>query len=500
MTHPANRADTTRGKWMAVLDRFHEDRTEPVDERYWSGKDTWSRDRIRAAQDEKVAAVAPFLYENSAFYRRRFDRLGLAPTDIASVEDLVAKWPVVDKQEMMEDAAAHPPFGTYTACGEAQWADRGWMLFSSSGSTGIPRVFRYTHFDRKLWEQANARALYSGGLRKGDSVFPMVGYGPHVFAWGLQYTLVPMGLPVIPGGGMDGKARARIIKTFRPTTLVSTPSYALYMARVLEEVGENPASTSVRWMVLGGEPCTGVRSTLDRLQRLWGATVMEFYGCTEAAPHCGGFSCPEYQNGDETFTHLLEDIQVWETVDPVTRQPVAENELGLTVCTNLHSESSPQLRFLVGDYTRLSTAPCACGRNHVRAMGCMTGRADDLINLRGIKFFPVQIEEAIRAIPGTGDEFQIRLSSRPDGLDVMTVVVEHSDHGVAEAVAREIRSRCEVGSHVEVLAPGTLPKSQMKARRVFDDRGKQSSQPAVSHATRESSSAFQHPDPPHRMG
>lgn len=472
MTHASNRAEETRRKWMSVLETYREDRSEPLNADYWSEMDTWSRDRIRAAQDEKIAAVAPFLYENSGFYRRRFDRLGLAPTDLSSVDDLVAKWPVVDKQEMMEDVVAHPPYGTYTACGEAEWNDRGWMLFSSSGSTGVPRVFRYTHFDRKLWEQANARALHSGGVRKGDSALPTVGYGPHVFAWGVQYTLARMGLPVIPGGGMDGKARAGLIQRFKPTVLVCTPSYALYLARVMQEMGEDPARSSVRWLLCGGEPFSGVSGTLQRIQGLWGATAVEFYGCTEASPHCGGYSCPQYQAGEEPFIHMMEDIQVWECVDPDTMQPVADNERGLTVCTNLTSESSPQLRFLVGDYTRLSHAPCACGRNHVRAMGCMTGRSDDLINLRGIKFFPVQIEEAVRAVPGTGDEFQIRLATGDNGLDIMTVVVEHVDQGAAAAVANEIRSRCELRCEVTVLAPDTLPKTEMKAKRVFDGRGK----------------------------
>lgn len=472
MTHPANRADATRTAWKEVLSRYLEDRTEAQDARYWSPMDTWSRDRIRAVQNEKIAAVAPFLYENSAFYRRRFDGLGLAPTDLKTVEDLIAKWPVVTKDEMMADAIATPPYGTYSTCGPAEWADRGWMLFSSSGSTGVPRVFRYTHFDRKFWEQANARALYSGGLRKGDTAFPMVGFGPHVFAWGVQYSLQAMNLPVIPGGGMDGKARVNIIDRFKPTTLVCTPSYTLYLGRVMQDMGLDPAASSVKWLVTGGEPFSGVAGTVERIQDLWGAMSVEFYGCTEASPHCGGYSCPEYQTGDENFIHLMEDIQVWETVDPDALQPVAMGEKGLTVCTNLNSESSAQLRFLVGDYTRLSDTPCACGRNHIKAMGCMTGRADDLINLRGIKFFPVQIEEAVRAVPGTLDEFQIRLRTQDDGLDVMQVLVEHTDPAAADAVAREIRTRCEIRCGVEVVAPNSLPKSEMKAKRVYDERNK----------------------------
>ncbi|MGO1768995.1 MAG: phenylacetate--CoA ligase family protein [Microbacterium sp.] len=468
----ANRAEETRSAWKRVLEKYHEDRDAPVSADYWSEKDTWSRERIREVQDEKIAAVAPFLYENSAFYRARFDRLGLAPTDIHSVDSMVERWPVVTKDEMMADATQNPPYGTYTTCGEAEWDDRGWMLFSSSGSTGVPRVFRYTHDDRPLWEQANARALYSGGLRKGDSALRMVGFGPHVFAWGAQQAFTKLRLPTIPAGGLDSKARAGMIDRFRPRVLITTPSYALYLGRTMQDMGLDPAKSSVRWILQGGEPFSGVDGTLERIHELWGAKTVEFYGCTEAAPHCGGYSCPEYELGEERFIHLLEDIQVWETIDPDTQEVVPEGERGITVCTNLNSESSAQLRFVVGDYTRLSREACACGRNHIRAMGCMTGRADDLINLRGIKFFPVQIEEAVRAIGGTGDEFQIRLTTRPDGLDVMTVVVEHADPGVADTVAGEVRTRCEIRADVEVVAPDTLPKTEMKAKRVLDERGK----------------------------
>jgi phenylacetate-CoA ligase len=207
---------------------------------------------------------------------------------------------------------------------------------------------------------------------------------------------------------------------------------------------------------------------------LWDARLVEFYGCTEASPHVGGFSCPHSQSPDgRVFTHLLEDVQVWETVDPQTLKAQREGERGLTVCTNLNSESSPQLRFLVGDYATLDRSCCSCGRTHVRAVGSFAGRADDLINLRGIKMFPGQIEHAVRSITGIGDEFEIVLITNDDGLDVMTVRVEHhAGDEVAGAVVEEIRSRCEVRAAVEVLTPGTLPRTEFKAARVKDRRAK----------------------------
>jgi phenylacetate-CoA ligase len=472
------RADKTRAHWLETLDRFCENRDAPGSQKYWSPRlDTASRDKIRAIQDAKLAALSPFLYENSPFYRRRFDRLGLAPTDIKSVDDLIAKWPVVDKLEMAEDAAAHPPYGTYTTMNDGIWAERGWMMFSSSGSTGAPRVFRYSHIDREMGAWANARALRSMDFRKGDTVFMVTGYGPHVWAWGVQYALAKMQLPTIPGGGMDARARAGIIQRFNPTILLLTPSYALHLARVMESLGADPRKSSVRTLFVAGEPGMSVAATRERIQELWGARMVEFYGCTEASPHVGGFSCEASQPIDgPVSTHLLEDVQVWEVIDPDTQKSLPDGERGLTVCTSLNSEASPQLRFLVGDYTVLDRTRCACGRTHARAIGSFSGRADDLINLRGIKMFPIQIEEAVRAAPGAGDEFEIVLATNSDGLDVMTVRMEHADHAapvpIARTISDEIRSRCEIRADVEVLAPGTLPKTEFKAKRVRDLRGK----------------------------
>jgi phenylacetate-CoA ligase len=473
------RAEETRKAWLAVIERHRHDRDTAGSERYWSPRlDGASRDEIRAIQDEKVAAVAPFLYENSPFYRRRFDRLGLVPTDLRSVDDLVAKWPVLDRAEMTEDAREHPPLGTYTAMTDAVWAERGWMMFSSSGTTGMPRVFRYSHIDRELWAWANARALHAMDFRHGDTVFVISGLGPHVWAWGVHSALMKMRLPWLSGGGMDAKARANVVLRYRPTILLCTPSYALYLARVMQEMGADPSASSIRTVFVGGEPGMSVAATRERLQELWGARLVEFYGCTEAAPHAGGFSCAASQPAQGPVSaHLLEDVQVWETVDPATRAAVPDGRRGLTVCTNLHSESSPQLRFLVGDYASFDRSTCACGRSHVRAIGSFAGRADDLVNLRGIKMVPSLIEDVVRSTSGTGDEFEIVLTTNPDGLDIMTVRIEHVEFAeaghIARGVADEIRTRSEVRVDVEVLRPGTLPKTEFKAARVKDHRKKE---------------------------
>jgi phenylacetate-CoA ligase len=466
----------TRNAWLAALAKHAE--TEALPDSLHSSRtrhyDFASRDEIRAIQDEKLAALTPFLYENSQFYRRRFDRLGLLPIDIQSVEDL-SRWPVVTKEEMSLDADQHPPYGSYLTIGLAEWQDRGWMQFSTSGSTGRPRVFRYTHADRQLWVWANARALHAMGIGRGDAVFLIGGFGPHVWLWGVYETLIQMRLAVIPGGGLDGTARARIVERLQPSVIACTPSYALYLGRVLQDLGLDPAASSVRKLFLGGEPALGIEATRTRIESLWNARIVEFYGCTEASPHVGGFSCPySARAGQAPFTHLLEDVQIWETVDGQDYRAVAPGQRGLTVCTSLNSESSPQLRFLVGDYTTFDRSTCECGRSHVRALGSFVGRADDVINLRGVKFFPSQIEEAIRSVSGTGDEFEIILDTNDDGLDIMTIRVEHPEHATPadwhDRIAGAVRSRCEVRADVEILAPKTLPKTEFKARRVNDRR------------------------------
>jgi phenylacetate-CoA ligase len=472
-----DRRAATRRRWLETLDKYRRDFEAPGSDDYWSPSlDCASRDELRAIQDEKIAVVTPFLYENSPFYRRRFDRLGLTPDDIRGVDDL-AKWPPIDKKEMTEDLMANPPWGTYTTHDDELWNRRGWTLFPTSGSTGLPRVFRYSKYDLRQWQWANARALWSLGARHGEKVFLVVGFGPHVWAWGVLHALAHMGVPCIPGGGLTAELRCNIILRYQPTMLATLPSQLLRLGRVMQEMGHDPRTTSITRLFTAGEPAAGVKATRERLEDMWDAEVVEFYGCTEAAPHSGGFSCPAAKRPDgQIQTHLMEDVQVWELIDPDTRERLPIGERGITVCTNLNSESSSQLRFVVGDYTTLDDGQCACGRTHVRAIGGFQGRADDLITLRAIKFYPSVLEEGIRSVVGVGDEYEVILDTNADGIDYMTVRVEHPEHAapdsVVEAVSNAISSRIELRVGVEVLAPSTLPKTEFKAKRVLDKRNK----------------------------
>ncbi len=467
-----------REKWRKIIERYRLHPREPANERYWCPElETCSREELKEIESEKLRVLVEYMHEYSPFYREKFRRAKLKPSDIRSLEDL-PKVPLTTTREMAEDVLAHPPWGTYTPVDEAMWAHRGWMVFATSGSTAVPRPFRYTTHDREQWAWNDARALWAQGARPGDSAFLAFGYGPHVFLWGIHYALNLMSIPVLSGGGMDSKRRAYMIDTFRPTILGATPSYALYLGRTMQELGYDPRQSSVRLIVTGGEPGACIPATKARIEGLWGARLVEFYGCTEASPTAGGYTCREEseQQDHAMNPHLMEDIQIWEVVDPVTYEPLPLGKRGLTVVTNLFSEGSPQIRFLIGDYAVLTEEPCLCGRRQVRAQGGFFGRADDMLKVRGVAIFPSAVEALLRGIPELGDEFQIVVSSEA-ALDVLTLVVEARPEVTEAAYSRiqaeiksEISSKLGIKPVVRVVPSRTLPRTEFKAKRVQDTR------------------------------
>jgi phenylacetate-CoA ligase len=480
------RSSKPHDSWLQAIWRHVRDPERPGSAAYWAPElETAPQERLREIQSQKLAAAVRFAHARIPFYRRRFEAIGLEPGDVRSLDDL-GRLPITTKQEMAADLDADPPWGTYTSVDDRLWREHGWQTFMSSGTTGRPRVFRYTSFDRRIWSWLDARALWAMGFRPGrDSAMLAFGYGPHVWLWGVHYALNLMGIPILTAGGLDTRVRARQIDDLRPTILACTPSYALYLAAVMRELGMEPRASSVRRLFCAGEPGISVPSTRRRLEETWGADLHEFYGCTEAAPTAGAHTCAEVvaDKDEQPSMHVMDDTHVWEVVDPVSLEPVPDGQPGLSVVTNLCSEASPQLRFLVGDMTRLTREPCRCGRTSTRALGGFVGRADDMLNVRGVTLFPSALEDAVRRVPEVGEEFEIVLSTERE-LDVLTLRVEcrldvpASDHEiVAKRVETEVVSRCELRPVIEVLEHGLLERTQQKARRVRDLRQSRPSPP-----------------------
>lgn len=471
--------DQIRAQWLEMLERYHAEAPLPQSDHYWSTRlESASLDEIRAKQSERLRVAVSYVYRTIPFYRRKFDSIGLEPGDIRSLDDLHLI-PLTTKAEMAEDVAANPPWGTYTAIDDDVWLQRGWQTFSTSGTTAHPRVFRYTQLDQRLWAWLEARSMWAMGVRPGrDSAMLAFGYGPHVWLWGLHYAFNLLGIPIVTAGGLDSRARARLVDLYQPTVLACTPSYALYLGNLMYDLGLNPRESSVRYLFCAGEPSFSIPSTRQRLEELWNAELHDFYGCTEASPAPGGYTCSAAAADKQgpARVHLMEDAQIWEAVDPVSGESLPEGSRGLTAVTNLVSEASPQLRFLVGDFTTLTRERCACGRTHMQALGGFLGRSDDMLNIRGVTIFPSMVEDAVRTVPETAEEFQIVIE-RARELDTLTVRIEaradvpvdrHAE--VAWRVETEIISRCQLRPVVELLPYGTLPKTEFKARRLIDRR------------------------------
>jgi len=430
------------------------------------------RSRIQEIQQEKLDILLPYLHEYSAFYREKFRAAGLTVSDIKSLDDLY-KIPLTTKEEMTANAAAHPPWGRYEAIDDDIWAARGWMVFTTGGTTAAPRMFRHTVHDRDQWAWNYARGIWATGIRPG--VGPMLialGYSPHTFGWGVHHACGLLGIPVIPGGTLDTGKRIQMIQALKPAFLCSTPSYCIYLASQMTERGIDPASLSLRYLLVAGEPGATIPATKTRLEALWGARLVELYGVTEGSPAPGGYQCTVTSSVEPYSDHLMEDVQIWELVDPETLAPVPEGRRGVTVVTNLYSEATPLLRFLVGDYTVFSSAPCPCGRTHKRALGGFVGRADEMLKIKGVPVFPSAIEDVLRAFDELENEFEIVVGTQ-GGLDSLTIRAEVKPHipesrhaALRDRIADRIRTATEVRPDVVLIPVGTLEKPLFKARRV----------------------------------
>lgn len=470
---------TQRDRWLETVRRFQLDPDAPAGEASWSPDlEACSPDRTREIQSEKMAASFAYLYEASPFYRERFARSKLTPRDIRSVDDL-HKVPITTKNDWIGNQEAYPPWGNFSPLTPERWNTAGWMMFTTPGTTtGLPRAFRHTHHDQEMWSWLGARALWSMGVRPGDVAMNCFGYGPFVAFWCLHYALHKIGCPVIPGGGMNSERRAFFIETYRPTVLISTPSYALRLGRAMREQGHDPAASSVRLIITAAEPGPGVPATKARIENLWGAKLHDNFGCSAVAMSPLGYTCePEVEHTDRPVNvHLMEDAYIAEVVDPETHEPVEDGTEGVLVVSNLYSESQPILRYKMGDWATLVRRECECGRTHMQAAGGLHGRSDSVLKIRGVAFFPSTIEDGIRRHPDLGDEFRVEISMRKE-LDHLKVIVEPSSAIPKESyteprerLRRQLKGSLGVDVEVELVPYGTLSRDIARSDRIQDLR------------------------------
>ncbi len=421
--------------------------------------ETLSRPEIEKLQLERLQKTIRQCMR-SPFYKRRFKEAGLRPEDIRSLGDL-QKIPFTTKQDLRDNY----PFGL-----SAVPLEQVVRLHSSSGTTGTPTVILHTQRDLDEWANAVARCLYMVGLRKGDIFQNSSGYGMFTGGLGFQYGAERLGMLTVPAAAGNTKRQIKFIKDFGTTALHAIPSYAGRLYEVMEEMGIDPRrDTHLRTLIIGAEPHSDEQRR--RIENMLGVKAYNSFGMSEMCGPGVAFECPE-QNG----LHIWEDYYIVEIVDPQTLEPVPEGEVGELVLTTINREAMPLLRYRTRDLTRILPGECACGRHH-RRLDRMKGRSDDMMILKGVNIFPIQIENILMQFKELGNDYLITLTNL-EANDEMTVEVELNDftddygflQKLTKEITRQLKDEILITPRVKLLPKGSLPKQEGKAVRVKDLR------------------------------
>lgn len=422
--------------------------------------ETLDRQGIEALQLERLQKTVKHCM-NSPFYKKRFEENGLTPESIRSLEDL-QKIPFTTKQDLRDNY----PFGLASVP-----LEKAVRLHSSSGTTGNPTVILHTQKDLDEWANAVARCLHMVGLRPGDVFQNSSGYGMFTGGLGFQYGAERLGMLTVPAAAGNTKRQLKFITDFGTTALHAIPSYVTRLYEVMQEMGIDPQrDTKLRTLVIGAEPHS--EEQRRRIEEMMGVKAYNSFGMSEMCGPGVAFECQE-QNG----LHIWEDYYIVEIIDPETLQPVPEGEVGELVLTTINREAMPLLRYRTRDLTRILPGECPCGRHHKR-LDRMKGRSDDMIILKGVNIFPIQIETILMQFKELSSNYLITLETK-DTNDEMMVEVELEQlftddyarlHSLTKEITRLLKDEILVTPHVRLVPKGTLPQSEGKAVRVKDLR------------------------------
>jgi phenylacetate-CoA ligase len=412
-----------------------------------------SRDEIAALQLDRLRWSLGHAYANVPHYRAKCEAAGVHPDQLRELSDL-ARFPFTTKADLRETY----PFGMFAVPRE-----RIARVHASSGTTGKPTVVGYTAGDLDRWAGLVARSMRASGTRAGDVVHVAYGYGLFTGGLGAHYGAERLGCTVVPVSGGMTERQVTLIEDFRPTTIMVTPSYMLNVLEEYRRRGLDPRRCSLEVGIFGAEPWTeGMRAEVEAA---FDMHAVDIYGLSEVMGPGVANECVETKDG----LHVWEDHFYPEVIDPETGGVLPDGARGELVFTTLTKEGMPVIRYRTRDLTRLLPGTA----RSMRRMEKVTGRSDDMIILRGVNVFPTQVEEIVLATPGLAPHFQIELT-REGRLDAMTVLIEPTGpaEGLAAAVRERIKDVIGVSCAVEARGPGEVERSQGKARRVVDRRGR----------------------------
>lgn len=416
-----------------------------------------SVDEIRALQLERMKWSLRHAYENVPMYRDRFDAAGVHPDDLHSLDDL-GKIPFTYKNDLRDNH----PFGLFAVPREQIV-----RLHASSGTTGKPTVVGYTQGDIDMWANMVARSMRASGTRPGDVAHIAYGYGLFTGGLGAHYGAERLGCTVVPVSGGMTERQVTLIEDFKPTTIMVTPSYMLNILEQYQKAGIDPRQSSLQVGIFGAEPWTNAMRA--EVEAAFDMHAVDIYGLSEVLGPGVANECVETKDG----LHIWEDHFYPEIIDPETGAVLPDGEMGELVITTITKEGLPMIRYRTRDLTRLLPGTART----MRRMEKVTGRSDDMIILRGVNVFPTQIEEQVLATADLAPYFQIKLlrEGRMDALEVHVEATPPAASDTARAASRaaltkKIKDVVGVSTHVIVGLPGSVERSQGKARRVIDTR------------------------------
>jgi len=419
-----------------------------------------SIDELRSLQLKRLQQTLQHAYANSPVYRAKFDAAGVHPDDCKTLAD-IAKFPFTTKSDLRDSY----PFGMFAVPRENCA-----RIHASSGTTGKPTVVGYTLKDIETWSTVVARSIRAGGAKPGDMVHISYGYGLFTGGMGAHYGAEKLGLTVVPFGGGQTERQVQLIQDFKSNIIMVTPSYMLAIADEFERQGIDPKTSSLRIGIFGAEPWTNdMRAAIEKRMNI---DAVDIYGLSEVMGPGVASECIETKDGPT----IWEDHFYPEIINPETGEPVADGEMGELVFTSLTKEALPIIRYRTRDLTRLLPGTA----RSMRRMEKITGRSDDMMIIRGVNVFPSQIEELILKRAELAPHYQCVLT-REGPMDDLKVLIETKpgvspDSIEARAAAKQLQHEIKVyiGSSVaiELKAEGGVERSQGKAKRVVDLRGK----------------------------
>jgi phenylacetate-CoA ligase len=416
---------------------------------------------MQEVQLRRLRTTVERAFNNVPHYRRVLQSQGMEPGDVRTLDDL-AKLPFTVKKDFRDNY----PFGLF-----AVPQNEIVRYHSSSGTTGKPTVVGYTRNDLAMWAELMARSLVSAGTTRNSVVQNAYGYGLFTGGLGVHYGAELVGAAVIPISGGNTQRQVMVMKDFGTDILTCTPSYALFIAEVIEEMGIKKEDLRLKAGIFGAEPWS--ENMRQQIETRLGITAIDIYGLSEIIGPGVAIECEE-----KCGLHIFEDHFMPEIINPGTGDVLPYGEKGELVLTTISKEALPIIRYRTRDITTLTVEPCICGRTHVR-MDKVTGRSDDMIIIRGVNVFPTQVESILLEIGETEPHYQL-VVTRQGSLDMLEIQVEVSERMFSDKIKRleelekkihsQVDSILGISAKIRLVEPKSIPRSEGKAKRVIDKR------------------------------